>query len=326
MAELHDVARLYVNFFQPSFKLKSKSREGARVMKKYHVPATPYKRLLSDARVNDEGKEQLRRIFSSLDPVQLLSRIRNAQQSLAKEEVGGASDGAVEINRDLNQFMQSMSTAWRDGEVRANYRKPITGPRSWRTRADPFETAWPLVQAWLNEQPDINAKSIFQRLQETMTEPFQAGQLRTLQRRIKEWRTNIARQLVLGCNGSVQEPPKPPGFIALLPSHLTEHRSEISSPRSGLAPQSALRAHPCVALSSAEASPSVPEPNRKTKRVKPSQETTSTNSVTLLFEATRSGILIVVNHCRSCWGSKRGPRADRERRTGLYSRHLIHPS
>jgi len=39
-----------------------------------------------------------------------------------------------------------------------------------------------------------------------MTEPFQPGQLRTLQRRVKEWRTNIARQLVLGCTGSVQEP------------------------------------------------------------------------------------------------------------------------
>jgi hypothetical protein len=205
LAELHEAARLYVNFFQPSFKLKSKTREGAKVMKKYHVPATPYERLLNDARVTDECKKQLRQIFSSLDPVQLLNRIREAQQNLAQKEVGSGGEGAVEINRDLNQFVQSMSTAWRDGEVRATHRKPIAGPRSWRTRADPFETAWPLVQEWLDEQPDINAKSIFQRLQETTTEPFQAGQLRTLQRRIKEWRTSIARQLVLGCNGSVQE-------------------------------------------------------------------------------------------------------------------------
>jgi hypothetical protein len=33
LAELHEVARLYVNFFQPSFKLKSKTREGAKVVK-----------------------------------------------------------------------------------------------------------------------------------------------------------------------------------------------------------------------------------------------------------------------------------------------------
>ena len=33
LAKLHEVARLYVNFFQPSFKLKSKTREGAKVIR-----------------------------------------------------------------------------------------------------------------------------------------------------------------------------------------------------------------------------------------------------------------------------------------------------
>src|SRR5262245_42782988 len=39
-------ARLFVNFFQPSFKLIAKTREGAKVVKKYHPPATPCERLL----------------------------------------------------------------------------------------------------------------------------------------------------------------------------------------------------------------------------------------------------------------------------------------
>jgi hypothetical protein len=43
----------YVNFFQPSFKLKSKLREGAKVTKKYEIPATPYERLLASDRVTD---------------------------------------------------------------------------------------------------------------------------------------------------------------------------------------------------------------------------------------------------------------------------------
>jgi hypothetical protein len=42
LVDLHKVARLCVNFFQPSFKLKSKTREGSKVIKKYHAPATPY--------------------------------------------------------------------------------------------------------------------------------------------------------------------------------------------------------------------------------------------------------------------------------------------
>ena len=143
---------------------------------------------------------ELRQTFSALDPVQLLSRIRAAQRNLSQKEVGSGSECAVESNQDLNQFVDSMSTAWQGGEVRDTHRNPISAPRSWRTRADPFENVWPLVQQWLDAEPDMNAKSIFQRLQEAWPEPFQPGQLRTLQRRIKRWRTDIARRLVLGCD------------------------------------------------------------------------------------------------------------------------------
>jgi hypothetical protein len=41
LAELYASSRLFVNFFQPSFKLAEKHRDGAKVMKRYHAPATP---------------------------------------------------------------------------------------------------------------------------------------------------------------------------------------------------------------------------------------------------------------------------------------------
>ena len=41
LAELYRSVRLFVNFFQPSFKLADKEREGAKVRKRYHPPATP---------------------------------------------------------------------------------------------------------------------------------------------------------------------------------------------------------------------------------------------------------------------------------------------
>jgi hypothetical protein len=205
LGKLHAVARLYVNFFQPSFKLKSKTRAGAKVTKKYHLPATPYERLLTDNRVTDDSKNRLRQIFSTLDPVQLLNQIREAQRNLAQQEVGNGSEKTGENSAELSRFVESLSTAWRDGEVRPTHRKPLTGPRPWRTRVDPFENVWPLVQRWLEDQPDANAKSIFQQLQATTPEPFQPGQLRTLQRRVKEWRTAIARRLVLGCDDAAPE-------------------------------------------------------------------------------------------------------------------------
>ncbi|MGH7703723.1 MAG: integrase catalytic domain-containing protein, partial [Gemmatimonadales bacterium] len=40
LMRLYAASRLFVNFFQPSFKLASKTRVGARVTKRYHTPAT----------------------------------------------------------------------------------------------------------------------------------------------------------------------------------------------------------------------------------------------------------------------------------------------
>jgi len=58
--QLYASARLYVNFFQPSFKLLSKTREGARVIRKYHPPATPCERLLDRNDVSDECRRTVK--------------------------------------------------------------------------------------------------------------------------------------------------------------------------------------------------------------------------------------------------------------------------
>ena len=47
LARLYAASRLHTNFFQPSFKLKTKRREGAKMIKRYHLPATPYARALA---------------------------------------------------------------------------------------------------------------------------------------------------------------------------------------------------------------------------------------------------------------------------------------
>jgi hypothetical protein len=200
LASLHEAARLYVNFFQPSFKLKSKKREGARVIKKYFTPATPYLRLLANDRVSTESKQQLRQVFDGLDPVLLLNDIREAQRTLAQMEVGTETKQSEVTSLGVKHFVESLSTAWRDGEVRPTHRKrpSALGPRTWRTRLDPFEKVQPLIEQWLNEKPDTTAKDLFHWLQEHSQEQFQPGQLRTLQRQVKEWRSAIVRQLVLG--------------------------------------------------------------------------------------------------------------------------------
>ncbi len=82
LAQLYDSSRLYINFFQPSFKLKSKTRDGARVHKVYFAPATPCERLIAHSGVEPAIKEKLTAQFKRLDPVRLLQEIRTAQQTL----------------------------------------------------------------------------------------------------------------------------------------------------------------------------------------------------------------------------------------------------
>jgi hypothetical protein len=133
-----------------------------------------------------------------LDPVDLLNQIRECQRDLVQQEVGSESEKGTETSPDRNRFIENLATAWHDGENRPTHRKQSTGPRTWRTRVDPFESVWPAVELWLDERPDANAKELFHRLRTEVSMSFEPGQFRTLQRRVKERRTAIARRVVLG--------------------------------------------------------------------------------------------------------------------------------
>lgn len=60
--------------------------------------------------------------------------------------------------------------------------------RSWRTRLDAFEGVWPSLADLLAVNPGLEAKTLFGHLQREAPGDFQDGQLRTLQRRVKQWR------------------------------------------------------------------------------------------------------------------------------------------
>lgn len=89
--ELYEVLDLYTNFFQPSMKLKSKERQGARVKKKYHEARTPYQRLLDSKYIADQTKAQLRERYRLLNPAQLKRQIEKLQQKLLATAVSTIS-------------------------------------------------------------------------------------------------------------------------------------------------------------------------------------------------------------------------------------------
>ncbi|MEP7247192.1 MAG: transposase family protein, partial [Gammaproteobacteria bacterium] len=121
ITRLYGASRLFVNFFQPSFKLAEKHRQGARVSKRYHPPQTPCDRLLQAESIPEASKIKLREVAGVLDPLKLLEEIRAVQAHLAALADGEPLPGATHEPPDLSAFVASLSSAWRGGEVRPTF-------------------------------------------------------------------------------------------------------------------------------------------------------------------------------------------------------------
>ena len=200
LAQLYASSRLYINFFQPSFKLKSKTREGARVHKLYFTPATPCDRLLEHESVAPAIKERLKTQFKSLDPVRLLQEMRTAQQILSEFAAYGArAEEAPKGESDVTVFLASLSSAWKEGEARPTHRKQPKAKHWWRSRVDPFADAWSLIEGWLMAEPGVSANELMDRLARMIPDAYaKKAHSRTLQRRVKAWRVERVKEMVLG--------------------------------------------------------------------------------------------------------------------------------
>jgi hypothetical protein len=108
------------------------------------------------------------------------------------------SDAQVrKLMEELTKHGQKGLAAMKAGMDRKTARKYATigqlpsetvVPRDWRTREDPFVEDWPEVEALLTETPGLEAKTVFEVLCERHPDRHEPGELRTLQRRMREWR------------------------------------------------------------------------------------------------------------------------------------------
>ena len=198
LARLYAAMRLFVNFFQPSFKLAAKVRDGALVRKRYHPPATPCQRLLADARTNEEVRRRVNELRATLDPVRLLQQIRAAQQQLVDiADRPALGESAKPTSPTLEEFLSGLRTAWREGEVRPTSVVKAKPKRS-RRRPDPFAAVTAELRGWFEAEPWHTSRELLERLQAERPGVYPDGQLRTLQRRLKEWRREAAHRMVFG--------------------------------------------------------------------------------------------------------------------------------
>jgi hypothetical protein len=121
ITRLYGASRLFVNFFQPSFKLAEKHRQGAQVSKRYHAPQTPCERLLQAERLPEATRAKLREVASALDPLKLLEEIRAVQAYLVALADGETPPAVTAEPPDLSAFVANLSSAWRAGEIRPTF-------------------------------------------------------------------------------------------------------------------------------------------------------------------------------------------------------------
>ena len=136
----------------------------------------------------------MRKSRSELDPVSLLHSIPESQSALAA--VGSVESGSTPDGESLESFLTQLPDLWRQGEVRPTHARRARAARGWRTRPDPFEGVWCEVLGWLQQQPDATAPELMDRLIQRYPERYSRRQLRTLQRRVSQWRGVMAKQLV----------------------------------------------------------------------------------------------------------------------------------
>jgi hypothetical protein len=152
LARLYGAMRLFVNFFQPSFKLAAKARNGAQVTKRYHPPATPCQRLLADARTNEEVRRRVRELRATLDQFVCYSKFVGPSSSSSTSRIGPSSV------RRRNQPHQH----WNNSS-RACARVAKAKPQRLRRRPDPFAAVTTELRGWFEAEPWHTARELLER-------------------------------------------------------------------------------------------------------------------------------------------------------------------
>ena len=80
--QIYALLRLQTNFFAPQQKLVAKHRVGAKVTKRYDTATTPYQRVLADSHVTKKTKQELTRLYKTLNPAQIRRDVLALQDRL----------------------------------------------------------------------------------------------------------------------------------------------------------------------------------------------------------------------------------------------------
>jgi hypothetical protein len=189
LSALYRVARLYINFFQPSVKLISKTREGGHINKKYEKAKTPYKRVLELASITNKKKAELKKLFISLDPVFLLNELERFQiefWNTALKQTELIKSGTV---ADTNIPTPNPSKT----KLKAKKLNQTIPHRP--GRKSNLDEVWNEVCEELKRAPYLTSTEIMQMLNKRYPGKFRPTQRTTVSDKLRRWRQiNLPKQ------------------------------------------------------------------------------------------------------------------------------------
>ncbi len=185
LSELYSIARLYVNFFQPSLKLKSKERIGGLIRKRYERAQTPYEKVLKSPAVPKKNKQTLQRLFETLDPLRLRNDLEKAQEELWK----------TAIIRKPSKPAQNKDEAQPPAPQRTRHPKKNTSNNASKIKSQcpsikksTIDEVWDEISQRLQKDPSLSARKLIRMLVERDPKKFRLTQASTIQSRLTKWR------------------------------------------------------------------------------------------------------------------------------------------
>ena len=146
-----------------------------RVLGKPHYNAIATTVMVSLDLCEDLDGDLVRKLLSSTKPVTTDQRVRRLKSMMKK---------GLPLSTAASKAGMSEPTARKYRRV-GKLPSELKSRRTWRTRPDPFAEVWPEVEALLECDPALDAKTVFEELGRRYPGRFQTGQLRTLRRRFR---------------------------------------------------------------------------------------------------------------------------------------------
>lgn len=197
--ELYRALRLYVNCFQPSMKLLSKtSQNDGRVCRVYDEAKTPLQRLLLSGVLSASAQHELEGIARALDPLELAEQVEQLQHAVFRCAAPSSPVLHFPVESCLSEALPNAKAETDAGDAvrrpseEADTHLPFL---NWqRSKNNPFASAGEHILTWVRTHPEQSTRDLFEELQQEFPGRYQPSQYPALQRAVRKMRAYLRSQ------------------------------------------------------------------------------------------------------------------------------------